>query len=197
MEVGDRHERDDADLIEDICTGNLESFRELFQRYAPDVLAVCNRILRNQQDAEDVVSDLFFEFWSRRDAFDPSRTTVRRFLLMMARSRAIDRYRARSRKNAPFGNVSSSDPAIHEAIGGTLAPCELLAKVECEEAAVKKLRELDPTEQESLTLVFYEGLSHSQIAERLNLPLGTVKSKIRRGLARLRLSVQAARSGGA
>lgn len=192
MEGGDLRVVDDAKIADDCFDGRLEPFREFFQRHASEVLAVCYRILRNRQDAEDLVSEVLFEMWTKRHRYDSTRSTPRGYLLMLARSRAIDRYRARV-VSAPN---SSTDVNALAALTSDDNPGEQLVQTETEQLAVRALSQLESMQRASLEMVFYEGLSHSQIASRLNLPLGTVKSHIRRGIAKLRGVMRDHRSGG-
>lgn len=85
----------DDELLSAVRLGNRNAFQELFDLHAAEVLALCERILRHRADAEDVLSDVFVELWRRRDRYDPSRGGSRTYLMQLARSRAIDRWRSR------------------------------------------------------------------------------------------------------
>lgn len=183
MSDGEVREKDDEELSREILAGNLDAFRELFRRHAAEVLALSQRILGNRQDAEDVVSDVFFEMWRRRNKFDPLRASVRGFLLMMTRSRSIDRYRANMR-SISSNAVTSGE--FRDVIEQTTSPPEKLLQLESQQFALAALRELDVAQRQVLELTFFEGLSHAQISSRLEIPLGTVKSHVRRGIAKLR-----------
>ena len=187
---------DDAELIEEVLSGNSEAFRRFFRQHVSDVLALCCRILRNRQDAEDVVSEVFFEMWTRRDRYDRARASPKSYLLMLARSRSIDRYRARSRSQPATNSRAASPDAPVVALTSNDKPQDQLEQTEIQQLAVRALDALEPAQRLALELAFYEGLSHAQIASRLELPLGTVKSRIRRGLSKLRQALDHHRSGG-
>ncbi len=196
MEGDNRCARDDADLFADITEGDVDAFRLFFRRHAPEALALAFRILGNRQDAEDVVSEVFLEMWRKRGRYDSLRGTPRAYLLMLVRSRAIDLYRAQVRSRPTSTLLEAETLPEQQVDWGHNAPSERLAQAEFEDLAVLALAELDGTQRKTLELTFFEGLSHSQIASHLELPLGTVKSHIRRGLAKLRAALDDHRSGG-
>ena len=174
---------DDAEFCEELLQGNVEAFRQFFRKRSPEVVALCTRILGNPQDAEDVTADVFFEVWSKRDRFDATRGSLRTYVLMLARSRAIDLYRSkakeRSRTEPTYQQTTVVDGANDTAERG-------IAMQELQHFASEAIGSLADQERNAIELSFYEGLSHSQIAARLDSPLGTVKSHIRRGLSKLR-----------
>ena len=186
----DGRDTDDYQLVTEIQRGNLEAFREFFRRRAPEAQAVCFRVLGDRQEAEDVVSEVFFELWSRRDRYDGSRGSPRSYLLMLARSRSIDRYRSQARSALRPHSMAEELTEGDAGLAGNEAPGEKLMRSEEQQQALTALRELEPSQRQTLELAFYEGLSHAQIASRLDMPLGTVKSHIRRGLARLRQKLE-------
>lgn len=186
---------DDAELLAAVTEGDPDAFRQFFRRYSAESLALARRILRNWQDAEDVVSEAFLELWNKRSRYDGSRAKPRAYLLMLVRSRAIDRYRAQVRNqnhsNALIAMVEANTSSLFE----ENSPSEDLIRSEAEVRACQALGDLDQEQRMALELTFYEGLSHSQVASRLNLPLGTVKSHIRRGLAKLQKALKTHASG--
>lgn len=191
----DRQSRFDDDETEAFLSGDLSAFRGFFRRHAAEVLAVCNRILRDWQEAEDVVSDVFLELWNKRDRYDRSRATPRAYVLMVARSRAIDRYRAKSRNRRATVPITAKHDS-EKAMMVSDNPHDAIEKGESRKQASLALAELDQPQRAALELSFYEGLSHAQIASRLDLPLGTVKSHIRRGLIKLRHVMEQRQAGG-
>lgn len=190
----DRPKSDDNAGPAAFTVDNFDGFRQFFRQHAAEVLALCHRILRNKQDAEDVASEVFFEMWTRRDRFDRTRSTPRTYLLLLARSRSIDRYRARGRRRAVVTSSLSDSPEL-QTVGQTRFEqvSEQMIQVESEQRAVQALGQLQEPQRLALELAFFEGLSHAQIAAELELPLGTVKSHIRRGLLQLRRSLQSER----
>lgn len=179
----------DAHLVEQVVRGCVDAFCKLFRRHESQVFELCYRVLGQTNDAEDVTSEVFFEFWDRRDRFDPQRGSVRAYLLLLARSRSIDRWRsladARRTQSASPADLESH-PSQHEQ---SRRPDVTLAKHEAAQLAAEKLLRLESPQREVLEMAFYRGYSHTQIASELQLPLGTVKSYVRRGLARLRLAM--------
>lgn len=168
-------------------------FSEFFRRHAPEVLSVCFRVLGNRQDAEDVASEAFCEMWSKRERCDETRGSARTYLMLIARSRAIDRYRANARKSAAHAPRAAVSPEL--LTQASASPLDQLSQQELSQRATVAIHELEVSQRQMLELAFFEGLSHSQIATRLDQPLGTVKSQIRRALLKLRSVLQAFDAG--
>ena len=174
----------DIDVLRRLAAGDREAVAELYDRYAARVMGLAYRIVRNSSDAEDVVQEVFSQAWRTAPNYQAARGTVAGWLLMMARSRAIDRLRTRQTRQdigepdleaLPSDAASASDQVIAS---------QQAAQVR---AAILTL----PAEQKTaLELAYFEGLTQSEIAERLRIPLGTVKTRIRSALASLRRSVQ-------
>jgi RNA polymerase sigma-70 factor (ECF subfamily) len=173
---------DDLTLMRSIAAGDRKAFSILYDRHAPLLFAICRRMLKDAGAAEDVLIDIFFEVWSRADRFDGSRGTPLTYLVTLTRSRAIDRQRSRSSRPAETSSAAENTAQISPA----LDPSQSMdANEQC--AIVRAaLADLEPSQREALECAFYEGLSHSEIAEKLQKPLGTVKTYIRQGLIRLR-----------
>jgi RNA polymerase sigma-70 factor (ECF subfamily) len=158
----------------------------LYDRHSPLVLAVCRRVLKDAAEAEDVLTAVFFELWSKADRFDASRGSPLTYLMTLARSRAIDRRRSRAAR--PVALSSDNRAAENAAAMASTAPSPLQSSDinEQRQRIRAALAELEPAQREAIECSFYEGLSHSEIAEKLQKPLGTVKTYIRQGLIRLR-----------
>lgn len=170
-------------LLTRIAAGDQSAVPACVDRYGPLVWTLAQRRLRNSADAEDAVQEVFIDLWRSADRFDPRIAEEITFVAMIARRRLIDRVR----KDARLPTVASLDghdaqPAVDP--GGPVGN-----KLEVgEEARIagEHLGQLPPDAQRVLRLAIYDGLSHGEIAARTALPLGTVKSHIRRGLETLR-----------
>jgi RNA polymerase sigma-70 factor (ECF subfamily) len=173
---------DDFALMQSIARGDREALSQLYDRHSPMVLAICRRVLHDAGEAEDVLTDIFFEVWSKADRFDASRGNPLTYLVTLARSRAIDRQRSRASRpkiTSDFTDAAGqSDPVPN--------PFECMELGERRAQVQAALSDLEPVQREALECSFYEGLSHSEIAAKLNRPLGTVKTYIRQGIIQLR-----------
>ena len=174
----------DAALLTRVARGDQPAFAALYDRLAGLLLATARRILGDEAEAEDLVHDVFLSIWDKAAAFDPSRGTPVAWALTLVRNRAIDRLRSRVRRGELLAASAPSDLGYHEPAGGD-AP---LAADLAERGALVRAALFDlPSEQRrALELAFFSGLTHEQIARRLDSPLGTIKARIRRGLLALR-----------
>lgn len=183
--------RDDLRLMERIKAGDTAALEALYGRYGRAALAVCRRILGDPRDAEEAMLDAFTQIWENGDRYDPSRASPLSYLMTVARSRAIDRARARGRHGRW---LSDEDERLLERLAnGAPAAASPLAKVlsaESRGVVVAALGRLPVEQREALELAFFEGLSHREVADRLGAPLGTVKTRIRQGLLRLRSGLE-------
>lgn len=168
----------DESLVSAMAAGDQNALAQLNQRYGHALGAVANRILRDQADAEEVAADVLWQLWREAPRFDHSRGSVGAWIMMLARSRAIDRLRARKsrehRAEDASGEKHSDDPSYE------LHSRERRAQVEI------ALKSLNDGERDLLRLGYFSDLSQSEIAAQTGLPLGTVKSRMRSGLIRLR-----------
>jgi RNA polymerase sigma-70 factor, ECF subfamily len=175
---------DDFELMQRIARGDAEALGMLYDRHGGLLLALGLRMLRDRGEAEEFVSDVFLEIWQRADRYDPSRGAPVTYLTLLARSRAIDRqrspvFRAKARQE-PADSLQSQktaqadDPSSHAVLDETGRRVR------------QAMQDLEPPYRQAVELAFFEGLSHSQIAQRLDKPLGTVKTYVRQGLIRLR-----------
>ncbi len=174
---------DDGAMMAAIIAGDQGAMATLYARYSAMVLALALRILRDRALAEELLNDVFMELWNRCERFDAQRGSLATYLLTRARSRAIDRLRAKRRQlTVPLPDGGMSDPA-----GGALSsPIGAVAGDDDRQHLAAGLAQLTAEQRQALELAYYEDLSHSQIAERLGRPLGTVKTHIRQGLIQLR-----------
>lgn len=180
---------DDVRLMEAVKAGEASALERLWERHAAAVLGTCRRILADASEAEEVALDVFVQAWEQGGRYDPGRASPRAWLLMMARSRAIDRARAAGRRRQL--TLAPDDERLlagleQRASGQRHDPAAALAIGERGALVRTALAELPPEQREAVELAFLEGFSHREIAERLGAPLGTVKTRIRQALLRLR-----------
>ncbi len=169
-----------------IAGGDRAALATLYDRHSPLLLAICRRVLKDANEAEDVLTDIFFEVWRKADRFDAGRGSPLTYLVTLSRSRAIDR--KRSRDSRPKVTSDFTDAAAQADPVPT--PLEFIDTQEQTQQIRKALAGLEQAQREVIECAYYDGLSHSEIAEKLNRPLGTVKTYIRQGLIRLRESLR-------
>lgn len=173
-----------------IAARDRDALAELYDLHAPAIMGLCLRILHDRFEAEDTVEEVFFELWLRADRYDPERGRPIAYLVTLARSRALDRLRARRRRPGP-----TADAEVDETPAGPdLGPSSPLEDALAAERRLKiqgLLEALHSTQRTAIELSFFRGLTHREISERLGEPLGTIKTRIRQGLIRLRDALRA------
>jgi RNA polymerase sigma-70 factor (ECF subfamily) len=168
-------------LLAVVAQGDHEAFEAVYDRSAPQVYGLVRRVLRDAAQAEEVAQEVFLEVWRSAASFDASRAGAMTWLLTIAHRRAVDRVRsaqAASDRDVRFGRlqVERDVDVVSEAVEQRL-----------ETAAVREaLSSLTVLQRQALTLAYYGGYTHTEVAELLGVPLGTVKTRIRDGLIRLR-----------
>lgn len=168
-------------LVGRVAAGEMDAAAELYDRFAPQVYALARRIVRNDGDAEDVVQEVFSQAWRTADKYESSRGSVIGWLLMITRTRAIDKIRARQARPDSDGEVLPDALASAE-----LPPSEALVAAEEASRVREALLALPGPQRTALELAYYEGLTQSEIAARLSEPLGTIKTRMRTALSTLR-----------
>ena len=184
--IGARVDPDLTSYIARVAAGDQAAFASLYDVLAPSVFGVVRRVLRDPSQAEEVTQEIFVEIWKQAARFDATRGSVRTWAVTIAHRRAVDRVRSeqsRRDRQTTVGAASLVVPATPEddAID---ADDRTRAR-----AAMAKLPE---AQREALELAFYDGLTHVQIADHLGVALGTVKTRIRDGLIRLRTTMGSA-----
>ena len=180
---------DDLALIRGMAGGSEPALSTLYDRWHGVVSALADRILADADEADDVVEETFWQAWRNAGRYDPSRGSVQTWLLTIARTRSLDRLRARRRRREESADADGPDgtPSIASAAadptGDASTGAELGEQRQIVRAALAKL----PAEQRAtLELAYFGGLSQSEIAAEMNEPLGTVKTRTRMALQKLR-----------
>ncbi|HEX9943952.1 MAG TPA: sigma-70 family RNA polymerase sigma factor [Thermoanaerobaculia bacterium] len=182
----DPRDEEDRLLMSRVAARDGAAFARVFELHAPMALGLLNRILGARAEAEEILQEVFLQIWMQADRYDADRSSPRGWILMLARSRALDRLRrrdaARRREEAAGDEAEEAIPAV-----GT----ERLETLEQRRRVSSALGLLSPDQRRCIELAFFEGLTHTQIAERLEAPLGTVKSRILLGMNKLRQALSA------
>ena len=165
-----------------VARGDQLAFAELYDRHARLVFSLALRILHERADAEDVVQEVFAQVWAQAGRYDASRGAVAAWMLMLTRSRAIDRLRAR---RARPETAAESETAENVADLSATQDLELLSAEQVGRLQ-RALKDLPEAQRTALELAYYEGLTHAEVAQRLAEPLGTVKTRIRQAVIKLR-----------
>jgi RNA polymerase sigma-70 factor (ECF subfamily) len=172
-----------ANLIAAMAAGNQEAMGQLYDLTSGLVHGVALRILENSQDAEEVVLDVYMKAWRNASTYSSDRGSVTAWLVMMTRTVAIDRIRSR---NAQPRTLDLGTAMVPELASGLETPEAATVQNEWRGRIQQALNELPKEQREALLLAFFGGMSHGELAEHLGLPLGTIKTRIRLGLRRLR-----------
>ena len=170
----------DVDLIDSLRAGQSEALTVLYHRYGALVYTVALKLLKQPAEAEDLTQEIFFNFW-KQDKFDPNRAALGTYLSVMTRSRALNRISSRSSRQRSLQRLQRS--SLNRS---SVTPLESASLLEQQEAVRQALSQLSEQQRQILEMNFYQGLSHREIAQLLDMPIGTVKTRARKGLMELR-----------
>lgn len=177
-------------LLQQCARGDQRGFAELYRRTSPRLFALCLRMLRDRGVAEDVLQDIFVTVWRRAASFNPARGSAITWLIALARNRAIDRLRAQ--REIALDPLAALEHAIGAGDGLPDGGMDVSSPALAAEGAQEYgrlqrcLEALDPQPQSYIREAFFRGATYNELARRGNVPLGTMKSWIRRGLLQLR-----------
>ncbi len=180
-EVANDAAMDDGTLLQRVRQGDQTAMSEVFDRYGRAVYSVALRILKDTGHAEDVMQEIFFQIWRNSDSFVQGRGSLGAWLVVVARNRSIDLLRRRK----PSDSIEDVVLASRSNLASEAEHNAMIEKVQA------VLKDLPAEQQRSMELAFFEGLSHSEIAEKTGDPLGTVKTRIRLALITLRKALAA------
>ncbi|MEO8716123.1 MAG: sigma-70 family RNA polymerase sigma factor [Acetobacteraceae bacterium] len=173
---------DDVATISRIASGDEAALATLYDRWAQTVYSLVFQLLRDADAAEDVVEETFWQVWHRATSYDISRGTVRTWILTIGRSRALDRLRSRKRNREDV----SDDLSLSLVRDPRSDPSQMAEGAERRQLVYSALSELPDEQRGALELAYFRGLSQSEIAQLLGEPLGTVKTRMRLGMQKLR-----------
>lgn len=172
-------ESPDPELMARIARQDTEALSALYDRHAPHCLALATRILGERAEGEDVLQEVFVRVWEEPERYSPARGSVGAWLVATVRSRAIDRLRRRGARERATERASDAAPRFATAPGRPSSTVAMAVQL------------LPVDQRQVIELAYFEGLTQTDIAERLGLPLGTVKSRLRLGMGKLREAFEA------
>jgi RNA polymerase sigma-70 factor (ECF subfamily) len=172
---------DDKELMLKVAQGNRAAFSDLYDRFSRPLYSLALRMLANEAEAQDILQEVFLTIWNKAPAFRPERGTAFAWVVTQLRNRTIDRLRSRRRRGE-----------LTETYADDLAPsaAENMETAERAHEVRSALEQLGEDQRQVLRLAFFEGLTLSEIAEKLEEPLGTIKARASRGMARLRSTLR-------
>jgi len=178
----------DREMIARVGQGDQSAFSALYDRLSGPLYSLAIKMLGDASDAQDALQEVFVQIWSRAGTYDPEKSSVFTWAVLLTRSRAIDRLRARDRRfRVVVASVPDEDKvavatnaSMVESAADTAEKSDEASRVRC------VLNNLPLEQRQAIDLAFFNHLTHHEIAAQLGLPLGTVKARIRRGLLKLR-----------
>jgi RNA polymerase sigma-70 factor (ECF subfamily) len=173
---------EERELLRRVAAGDQAALGELYDRFSGLLLALARRVLGNDQDAEEVLQEVFLQVWNQARRYDPSRSSVSTWLVLITRSRAIDRLRSRQVKDRTLQGLKQENPDRHTSPEG---PGSVLWS-ERRERLRNEMGELPAEQRQILQLAFFKGMTQSEIAQSTGIPLGTVKTRTLLAMKKLR-----------
>jgi RNA polymerase sigma-70 factor, ECF subfamily len=186
--TGGRQQVDDEDLLLAVARGDQQAFADLFDRFGGSVFGVVKRVVRDPSQSEEVTQEVLVEVWRTATRFDPDRGTAQTWILTMAHRRAIDRVRSEQASRDRTDRIGVRDRS--RAFDEVAEAVELRFEHQQVRESLTALTEL---QREAVELAYYGGHTYREVAELLDTPLGTVKTRMRDGLIRLRDAMGVAR----
>lgn len=178
---GPLEEETSESLLLRVAQGDQRAFSELYDRVAPRVLGLITRVLIDRSQSEEVAQEVFLEIWQSASRFAPNKGGAATWILTMAHRRAIDRVRASQSGRDRDTKIGIRD--LDRDFDNVAETVEIRVEHERVERAMSRLTDL---QQQAIRLAYYGGFSHSEVAQRLGVPIGTVKTRLRDGMIRLR-----------
>jgi len=180
-----------VNLLARVALRDQQAFKELYDLTSPHLYGVALRYLRTASTAEEILQEAYINVWQQAGTYAATLSAPMTWLISVVRNKALDHLRKFKRETETTDSVDAGGEGQVDAIADHADPHELFSAAT--EALVLRrcVAQLDPPQRQSLALAFYDGLSHSELAEHLRVPLGTAKAWVRRGLERLRKCIEA------
>ncbi len=175
----------DLEIFLAIQAQQVKALDVLYDRYHKLVFSTAIRILNNVEEAEEVTQETFLRLWQRRGIYQPQRGSLSCFLITLSRSRALDRVRARSARQQKIQRIQTHSQFVCD----HNPPLEFAGAAERADLVREALTQLAPEDRQILEAAYYQGLTQSELAARDGIPLGTVKSRARQALKKLRIAL--------
>lgn len=166
-----------------IAQGDQRAFETLYDHFSGILFATAYRVLNNQAAAEDVVQDTFIQIWQKAPQYDPAKGKPLTWAVTLTRNRSIDRLRSTQRRNRMQEDLQAESETFEQFDGRS--SLDAISSAETSQRVRDAVNELPADMREAIELAFFGSLKQSEIAERLNTPLGTIKARIRRGMTKL------------
>ena len=170
----------DQILLVRITEGDKSAFKEIYVRFSQVIFNLAFRMLRSREEAEEVVQEIFLQLWNKADSYDPERGAVSTWIINIARSRAIDKLRTLGFKGL---TVELNEERVNSKSDFTRI---IEDREERKKIIQQALESLPENQRIAIEMVFFEGLTHIEAAEKLNEPVGTIKTRIRLGVSKLK-----------
>ncbi|MEK6549003.1 MAG: sigma-70 family RNA polymerase sigma factor [Nitrospirota bacterium] len=177
------------DLVARVAGGDQAAFEQLYEQSSPLLCTLVSRIVGNEGEAADLLQEVYLEVWRKASNYDHARGTPMAWLVTLARSRAIDRVRALGSRGKGV-TASLDDTPASDLIASNADAMEISAASERQALVWAALKTLPLVQRQAIELAYYEGLTHVEISGRLNVPLGTIKTRIRLAMEKLRDGLQ-------
>jgi len=171
-------------LLQRVAQGDRVSFETLYDRFSGVLFSTAYRVLNNQEAAEDVLQDVFIQIWEKAPLYDPARGKPMTWAVTLTRNKAIDRLRSTVRRNRLRDDVEREAETFEQF--DDRSSFDAVAAGETNQIVRDAIQKLSKDQREAIELAFFSSLTQTEIAERLNEPLGTIKARIRRGMMKLR-----------
>jgi RNA polymerase sigma-70 factor (ECF subfamily) len=174
----------EIELLKRVGQGDTKSFEELYDRLSGVLFSTAYRVLNNQVAAEDVLQDVFVQIWEKAPLYNPALGKPLTWAITLTRNKAIDRLRSTQRRNLLQENAQSESEIFEQF--DDRSSFEAVASAETGNLVRKAVARLSKDQRQVIELAFFSSMTQTEIAERLKLPLGTIKARIRRGMLKLR-----------